>query len=389
MADRILDLKQIPERDISDAGYDWYLHQEYLVADAIILEPEEVDNYVRIAEEAIDLFNETVDRIIGAADWDKFAFPILMREMIQHSWDRRDVHLIARFDLSGGILGMQSKIYELNADTPTMLPETAIFQPLFKDQLRRSDFVQFNKLRLELIKTLKGLVQAYPHRNKTLLVTSLGYEEDVLNAKVIVEIAEEAGFEAEYSDLENVVFEDDGVYLDFDDESDMRYDYMFKLVPWEFIMYEEPELLEILHRLQMEDLLYIMNPAYTALMQSKAILPYISANFTEDFILKSSFNAEDFKGEPHVEKVVFGRLGENVKILDKSGSSVASNDGDYGAYEKIYQAFSPLYQDDDGDYYQPGIYVVDTNAAAISFRRCDNIIISDDSEFIPHLIDQS
>jgi len=389
MADRIIDLKQIPERDISNAGYDWYLHQEYLVTDAIVLEPEEVDNYVRIAEEAIDLFNETVDRILGVADWDKFAFPILMREMIQHSWERRDVHLIGRFDLSGGILGMQSKIYELNADTPTMLPETSVFQPLFKEQIRRSDFVQFNKLRIELVNTFKSLAKAYPHRAKTILVTSLGYEEDVLNANVIVEIAEEAGFEAQYSDLENVVFEDDGVYLDFDDESDMRYDYMFKLVPWEFIMYEEPELLEILHRLQMEDLVYIMNPAYTALMQSKAILPYISANFEEEFILKSSFNKEDFKGEPHVEKVVFGRLGENIKIIDKSGGSVASNDGDFGEFEKIYQAFSPLYQDDDGDYYQPGIYVVDTHAAALSFRRCDNIIINDDSEFIPHLIDQS
>ena len=284
---------------------------------------------------------------------------------------------------------MQSKIFELNADTPTMLPETLVFQPLFLDQVRRSDFLQFNKLRSELVLALKDLLKSYPERSNTFLVTSLGYEEDILNAKVLVEIAEEAGFEAAYSDLENVVFEDDGVFLDFEDGSDQKYDYMFKLVPWEFIMYEEPELLEVLHRLQLEDLVYIMNPAYTVLMQSKAILPYISANFKEDFILKSSFKATDFVGEPHVEKVVFGRLGENVKIIDKSGVEVATNDGDYGEHEKIYQAFSPLYQDDDGDYYQPGIYVVDTNAAAISFRRCDNIIINDDCEFIPHLIDQS
>jgi glutathionylspermidine synthase len=270
-----------------------------------------------------------------------------------------------------------------------MLPETIHFQPLFMDQLRRSDFIQFAQLRIELIQTLQDLAKAFPHRNKTFLVTSLGYDEDVLNAQVLVEIAEEAGFEAAYSDLENVVFEDDGVFLDFEDGSDQRYDYIFKLVPWEFIMYEEPELLDILHNLQLNDLVYIMNPAYTALMQSKAILPYVSKHFDEDFILKSSFDKEDFKGEPHVEKVVFGRLGENVKVVDKMGGEVAKNDGDYGEFEKIYQAFSPLYQDDDGDYYQPGVYVVDTNAAAISFRRCDNIIINDDSEFIPHLIDQS
>lgn len=389
MADRILDLKQIPDRDISVAGFEWYLHQEYLVKDAIVLLPEEVDEFVRIAEAAIDIFNETVDKILAEADWDRFAFPIAMREMIQHSWDRRDVHLLGRFDLSGGVLGMQSKVFELNADTPTMLPETVVFQPLFKDQIRRSDFVQFDKLRLELIDTFQGLLKSFPHRTSTLLVTSLGYEEDVLNAKIIVDIAEEAGFEAVYADLEQVVFEEDGVFLDFEDGSDQKYDYMFKLVPWEFIMYEEPELLDILHDLQLEDKVYIMNPAYTALMQSKAILPYVSRHFDEDFILKSSFDKKDLAGQAHVEKVVFGRLGENIKVIDKLGGEVASNGGDYGQYEKIYQAFSPLYQDDDGDYYQPGIYMVDSNAAAISFRRCENIIVDDDCEFIPHLIDQS
>ncbi|WP_235299166.1 glutathionylspermidine synthase family protein [Portibacter marinus] len=388
MADRIFDLKRIPERGIRDGGFEWYLGQEYLVSDAITLTPEEADEYIRIAEEAIDLFHETTRRIIDLADWDKFPFPIAMREMIQHSWDRGDIHLLARFDVSGGIMGMPSKIYELNADTPTMLPETIHFQPLFKDEIRRSSFAQFNRLRIELLEAFKQVLQNNPHRTPTMLVCSLGYEEDVLNAKVIVDIAEEAGFEAQYSDLENVVFEEDGIYLDFEDGSDMRYDYMFKLVPWEFIMYEEPDLMEILHGLQMDDLLYIMNPAYSALMQSKAVLPYISAHFKEEFIAKSSFRQEDFKEEAYVEKVVFGRLGENVKVVDKFGGKVASNDGDFGNFDKIYQAFSPLYQDDDGDYYQPGIFVVNGRAAAISFRRCDHLIIDDDAEFIPHLIEQ-
>ncbi len=388
MADRIFDLKRVPEDAIIDTGFEWYMHQEYLVPEAIILEPEEVDEFIRIAEEAIDLFNETVDRIIESADWDKFAFPIKMREMIQHSWDRRDMHLLGRFDVSGGILGMASKIYELNADTPTMLPETVFFQGYFLEEVRRSSFSQFDLLRREMIEALTEVRKKNPDRAATMLVCSLGYEEDVLNAKVIVQIAEDAGFEAEYADLENVVFEDDGIYLDFEDGSDMRYDYMYKLVPWEFIMFEEPELLEILYRLQMEDLLYIMNPAYAVLMQSKAILPYISENFKEDFIAKSSFSASDFEGEPHVEKVIFGRLGENVRVMDTSGASVAKNEGDFGDFERIYQAFSPLYQDDDGDYYQPGIYVVNGNAAGLSFRRCDHIIIDDDAEFIPHLIQE-
>ena len=364
------------------------MFQEYLVPEAIILEPEEVDGYIDIANEAAELFEDVTERIIENANWDDFPFPVAMREMIQHSWDRKDLHLLGRFDLSGGINGLPTKVFEFNADTPTMLPETVVFQNLFKNEIRRSNFTQFNSLRIELVAAFQSLLDDFPTRSNTLLVTSLGHDEDVLNAQVIVEIAKEAGFYAEYSDLENVVFEEDGIYLDYDDESDQKFDYMFKLVPWEFIMFEEPELLELLRTLQLSDKLYIMNPAYTAIMQSKAILPYLHANFKTDFILKASFNKEDFLGESYVEKVVFGRLGENIEIVDRFGAQIAKNEGDYGAHKKIYQAFSPLFQDDDDDYYQPGVYTVDSKASAISFRRCENIIVNDDSEFIPHLIAQ-
>ena len=389
MADRIIELKKVPIKQITNGGFDWYLEQDdYLVAEGIVLEPEEIDDYVNIANEAYQLYEDITDRIIREASWDHFPFPTAMREMIQHSWDRKDVHLLSRFDLSGGIDGMQSKVYELNADTPTMLPETVVFQSLFKDETRRRKYVQFNKLRLELSATFEDLLEKHPYRENTLLVTSLGHEEDILNAQVIMEIAKLAGFTAEYANLESVVFEDDGVYLEYDDDSDQRFDYMFKLVPWEYIMYEEPELLEILRDLQIRDKVYIMNPAYTAIMQSKAILPYLYANSKEDYVLKSSFDKSDFKHESYVEKVVFGRLGENVNIVDKYGDIIANNDGDYGSFPKIYQAFSPLFQDEDEDYYQPGIYIVNQKAVSISFRRCESLIVNDDCEFIPHFIAQ-
>lgn len=388
MEDRIIDLKSVPEKLISRGGFEWYLHQEYIVPEAILLIPEEIDHYIEVANAGYDLFQEITERIIDNAEWERFDFPLAMREMIQHSWDYKHMHLLSRFDLSGGIDGLPTKIFELNADTPTMLPETVVFQQLFKDQMRRSRLAQFNRIRIDLKAAFKKLLSENPTRSNTLLVTSLGYDEDVLNAQVIMEIAKEAGFEAEYADLELVIFEDDGVYLDFDDGSDQKFDFLFKLVPWEFIMYEEPELLGILRNLQLNGDLYIINPAYTAIMQSKAILPYLHRNSSADFVLKSSFNPGDFSGEAFVEKVVFGRLGENITVIDRFGSEIARNDGDFGQYNKIYQAFAPLYQDEDGDHYQPGIYCVDGNASSISFRRCENIIVDDDSEFIPHFIEQ-
>ncbi|MGW8322211.1 MAG: 4'-phosphopantetheinyl transferase superfamily protein, partial [Thermodesulfobacteriota bacterium] len=41
--------------------------------------------------------------------------------------------------------------------------------------------------------------------------------------------AKEAGFNAEYADLEQVVFDFDGVFLDFDDGSDQRFDFIYKI----------------------------------------------------------------------------------------------------------------------------------------------------------------
>lgn len=388
MVDRLIGLKKVPEKLIAQGGFDWFLDKEYLVPEALLLLPEEIDDYVFVAEKASQLFREITRHIIVNAEWDNFPFPIAMRDMIQQSWERNDVHLLGRIDVSGGINGLPTKVYEYNADTPTMLPETVVFQNLFKNEARGSKYVQFNRIRLEMVAVFKRLLDQFPEKENTLLVTSLGYEEDVLNAQVIVEIAKEAGFMAEYSDLEFVVFEKDGVYLDYDDDSDQRFDFMYKLVPWEFIMYEEPELLDILHDLQLRDLLYIMNPAYAAIMQSKSILPYLHHNSMESFVLKSSFHKKDFYGESYVEKVEFGRLGENVKIVDKLGSEISKNLGDYGKYQKIFQEYSPLFQDEDGDYYQPGIYLVNNIPSAISFRRSEHLIVDDDSEFIPHLIPQ-
>lgn len=388
MVDRIIGLKKIPEKLIIKGGFEWYLDQEYLVPEAFILEPSEIDHYIDVAEKGAKLFRDITRRIITNAEWDHFPFPMAMRSMIIDSWEKQDLHLLGRLDVSGGIDGLPTKIYEFNADTPTMLPETVVFQNLMKNEVRGTRYVQFNKIRLELQAAFRSLLDSHPYKENTLLVTSLGYEEDVLNAQVIVEIAKEAGFNAEYADLEQVVFDNDGVYLDFDDGSDQRFDYMYKIVPWEFIMYEEPELLEILKDLYDRDKIYIMNPAYTAIMQSKSILPYVYNNDEFGITLKSSYNPGEFYGESYVEKVEFGRLGENVKIVDKMGSEISRNLGDYGGYEKIYQEFAPLYQDEDDEYYQPGIYVVGGEPAGISFRRSEHLIVDDDSEFIPHLIAQ-
>lgn len=387
MEDRIEDLPGIPIREIADNGFKWFLGQEYLVPEAIYVAPEEVDEFASVANLGYTTYIQAVKKIIEEAQWDLFDLPLSMRRLIIDSWEKNHMHLIGRFDIAGGLDDIPCKILEFNADTPTMLPETTFFQKFFREGYYQRNWTCFNRLYPDLVKGFKQLLKETPEKDPTIVITSLGYEEDVLNAEIIRKAAEEAGFEAEYADLELVIFDDDGVYLEFDNDTEIRFDFMFKLVPWEFIIFEEPELLDRLLDLQLNDLIYILNPAYSILMQNKAILPFIYKHFKSEFILPSTFDKEDFKHVPFVEKVTFGRLGENIKVYDGSHQVVAKNDGDWGKFRKIYQAFAKLYQDEDGDYYQPGIYIVDGQACALSFRRCEHLIVNDDSEYIPHFIE--
>ena len=388
MEDRVFDLKGIPDKLIKENGYKWYLGEEYIIPEAIRLTGEEIDAYRNAADISYTLYEKTIDRILSEAKWDNFKFPFLMREMIQHSFAKKHMHLLGRFDFGGGLANLPLGLMEFNADTSTMLPESALFQDYFKSEIFDSRWYHFNFLKRDLIQSFKQLRLENPKKLPTLLVTSLGHQDDQLNCKVIVDAATEAGFEAVYSDLEFVIFEDDGVFVEFDDGSDMRFDFLYKLVPWEFIMFEEPELLEILHRLQMGDYIYIMNPAYTALMQSKATLVHLYEFFgsENEIILPASFQKDIFKNLSYVEKVTFGRMGENINIFDAHEDLIESNDGDFGEFPKIYQKFTPLYSDEEFNYYQAGVFVTQGKSCSLSFRRSEGMIVNDDAEFLPHFM---
>ena len=387
MADRIVDLKSIPSTKITQAEFDWYLHEEYLVPEAIELTGDEIDEFRSAADRAFRYYTETITEIIDHALWDDFKFPHEMREMIQHSHGHKHPHILGRFDFGGGIDGLPIGLLEFNADTCTMLPESSYFQSFFKEETFSRRWVDFNFLHRDLVQSFKQLLQDYQDREATLLVTSLGYIEDQLNAKVIVKAAEEAGFEVLYTDLENVVFEDDGVYVEFDEGDEMKFDFMFKFVPWEFIMFEEPELLKILRDLQLNDEIIILNPAHSILMQSKAILPHIYRKFhSDDIILQASMKEQDFRSLSYVSKSIFGRMGENIKMFDAAGNEIEKTDGDFGNFPSVHQKYTPLYKDEEFNYYQAGVYVTYGESCALSFRRCETMIIDEDAEFVPHFM---
>jgi len=387
--DRVVDLEGIPIEEIKREGFDYLLEDGYLAPEAILIRSDEVGKFSKASRDVYRMFSDTLNRIVKNQTWRGFKIPRKMQELISYSWEQKHKHIIGRFDFGGGIDDSPLKLIEFNADTATMIPESSVIQKEFLPFYSRKDVKQFNYLVEELtnaFKSLKNTTKAdfYP----SMLFTTLGYPEDRANVEVLMDAAESVGFDVAYSDLEYIHFdEEQGVLIENSEGEFEKYDFLYKLVPWEFICFEEPDLLSILHEMILGKKVYVINPAYVVAFQSKAFMAMVFESFpNEEILLKTYFEKWRLKGKPYVEKVTFGRLGENIIIYDSKGEIHESTNGDFGHFPKIYQEYTKLYEDDDGETYQGGLYFVDGVPACLSFRRADKLIIDDDAEFIPHFV---
>ena len=179
--------------------------------------------------------------------------------------------------------------------------------------------------------------------------------------------------------MQNVRFDEDGIF----DADDNKYEYWFKLYPWEDIAHDEPELATTLAGIIQNQNAIILNPAYTLLFQSKGMLKILSDLFPDSpYLLKTSF--EPLKGIKHVEKTVFGREGANTKIVESDGDIVEQTDGPYDNYKKVYQEYVEFNRDENGAKYQAGVFFA-YEACGLGYRRGGKIL-DNMSKFVGHLI---
>ncbi len=127
----------------------------------------------------------------------------------------------------------------------------------------------------------------------------------------------------------------------------------------------------------------ILNPAYTLLFQSKGMLKVIWELFPNHPLLLETIDTP-FDHKKSVEKVLFGREGANVRILDPAGEVLNEANGDYGDWPKIYQEFTSFMQDRQGAYYQAGVFFA-YEPCGLGFRK-GNLIIDNTSQFAGHVI---
>lgn len=386
---RIKQVTEFPLHLLKELGWDWFAGDGewlYLAPEMIGVSRTEVAPYNKACEELYQLYLDAAEFVINNDLWNDLNIPPNIVDMIRLTWSKSShQHLIGRFDLAGGLDGLPIKLIEFNSDTPTILAETTFIQKAMLELNGFEEYGQFNNVYKELIDFFQKLKVLNPDKQPTLLVTTMGHEEDIINADVIYDAAEEAGFDVEYRDLEEVTFSpDDGIYAELEEGEYMQFDFWYKIVPWEYIALEEPELMDILTEIVEKDMAMILNPAYTLLFQAKGMMKMLwDLNPGHPLLLETTFKRPAYPDGPYVEKVVYGREGENITIYDKNGEVLDEREGDFYEFPVIYQEFAKLPVDESGNYYQPGIFYVD-RPCGLSFRRRSSLIIDEDSKFVSH-----
>jgi glutathionylspermidine synthase len=374
-------------------GWAYFLSPEgnaYLSEEVVEISVAERDAFYAAGNRLYELFVEAAEYVLEEDLLDTLGIPPNLYELIRYTWeDERHLHLYGRFDLAGGTDGLPLKMLEFNADTPTSVPETAIIQWA---QLRANGIPedrQFNFLYEALVDNFKRLRQLNPGREPAILFSAMaGAPEDMHNVELLQVAAREAGFETAFRFVNEVIFSDaNGIFAADAEGNTTQYPFWFKLVPWEYIAEDEPELLELLTRIVTRGLAVVLNPAYTMLFQSKAILPYLWQLFPQEPLLLWASMDEPMSREhyPFVEKVVLGREGANVAIFDEDGLPDTARGGDYAAQAKVYQALAQLARDAVGNYYQAGVFFA-YEACGLGFRRSPQRIIDNGAQFIGHWV---
>lgn len=385
-------LKNSPDKHLQKLGWNWMLGTntlQYLTQEIVKVQEQEAENYYQAANELYEMFVKAGQYIIDNQLFSQLAIPPNLIDLIRFSWeDDRHLHLYGRFDLAGGIDGKPIKLIEFNADTATCIPETAVVQWSHLQENNLTKTLQFNTLYEELRNNflrLKNLNMDLPTR--ILFSTLRDTPEDETNVQVLAEAAKEAGFEVGFAYIDEIDFSaDEGIFVENKEQGGYtNYPFWFKLLPWEYIALDEPELLAILISMIKNRKVVVLNPAYVMLFQSKGILKTLWDLFPNHKLLLETSHKPLTHKPLCVEKVMYGREGANVRILNKGGETQLLEEGEYGFYAKIYQEFTEFPTDLQGYYYQAGVFFA-YQGCGLGFRRGGKIL-NNTAQFAGHLIE--
>ncbi|PPR20244.1 MAG: putative acid--amine ligase YgiC [Alphaproteobacteria bacterium MarineAlpha10_Bin3] len=315
--------------------------------------------------------DEAVLRRLGIAEpfWDYIA----------DSWRNKEKNFYGRMDLSYDGEG-PAKLLEYNADTPTTLYESAVFQWEWLEQSVESGLIprgcdQLNDLHESLVRTFPLLgIEGLAH-----FACNQDIEDDKGTLDYLEECASEAGLETRFLAMDDIGINDRGHFTDLDDRAIGT---LIKLYPWEWIMTEE------FGRHVPASGVRFIEPPWKAILSNKGLLPMLWEMFEGHPNLLPAY----FEGDPgaaalgntYVRKPLVSRQGANIEIVQDSKTLFCS-DGPYGGDDHILQGFHPL-PEFDGNYPLVGCWLVASKAVGLCIREDRSLVTGTDARFIPHII---
>ncbi|MTW16288.1 hypothetical protein GJ689_08700 [Rhodoplanes serenus] len=298
---------------------------------------------------------------------------------IAASWKRGDTSLYGRLDLAYDGNG-PAKLLEYNADTPTALYETGVFQWLWLEDAIARQIVpagsdQFNSVHEKLIAAWQAVAQGRPVH----LAGALDSPEDLGTLSYLEDTARQAGLATTLIAMDRIGRARNG---DFVDEADRPIVLAFKLYPWEWMFREA------FGRSLAGASTRWIEPPWKAILSSKGILPLLWQMFPRHPNLLPAYFEDDPEaarlGDSYARKPLYSREGANVALV-VDGAVLDSDAGPYGAEGFVRQAVAALPRFD-GGYPVLGSWVVDGTACGLSVREDASPITKNTSRFLPHVI---
>lgn len=315
------------------------------------------------------------ERILASLQIPDYAWDI-----VRDSWRRGDPSLYGRLDFAYGGAG-PAKLLEYNADTPTALYETGVFQWLWFEELLAAGRLpaasdQFNAVHERLIARLRAI----PGDGTLVFTAYAAATEDRGTVAYLEDCARQAGLDTRFLDLDEIGLDARGRFVDRRGAPISR---LFKLYPWEWAFADAfgPAVKTSSTR--------FVEPPWKAILSNKGLLPHLFAMApSHPNLLPAFFEADPAKaglGTSFVKKPLFSREGANILIV-REGAVLAHDHGPYGEEGYIRQALAPL-PDFDGRRPLVGSWIVGDVPAGLCIRESDGPITTNAARFVPHVIE--
>ena len=311
----------------------------------------------------------------------RLGIPEAFWDFVADTWSQQHRNLYGRMDFAYDGKG-PAKLFEYNADTPTSLYETAVFQWVWLEQAIERGIVpdgsdQFNSLH----EAMTGSFAQMGLAGKLHVACCKGSDEDEGTVEYIADCARQSGLDAKLIYIEDIGIDTEGRFTDLQDEPITD---MFKLYPWEWVMTDE------FGKNVPKTYTRFIEPGWKSLLSNKGLLPLLWEMFEgHPNLLPAYFDgdpAASALGGDYVRKPLFSREGANVEVFE-NGECTVKIDGDYGAEGHILQAYHPL-PEFAGNYPMVGSWLVASQPAGIGIREDTSLVTGNNARFVPHIISE-